>query len=167
MGLFSISLNSAQDLLMVQLEMLYDAEKRLADALPAMMWRAHSTELQQALQSRLDQTERQLARLQQIFSTQGRWAQRETCAAMKGLLADALNLSSAHGDPGVRDAALIAVVQAIGHYEIASYATACSLARQLGQEHIASLLQTTVDEEHETDRALTAIAVNIVHHQFA
>jgi ferritin-like metal-binding protein YciE len=167
MGLFSISLNSIHDLLMVQLETLYDAKRRLAEALPAMMWRAHSPDLQQALQGRLEQTERQLARLQEIFSAQGRWAQRETCAAMKGLLADALNLSSAHGDPGVKDAALIAAVQAIGHYEIASYSTAGCLARQLGHEHIASLLQTTVDEEHETDRALTAIAANIVHHQFA
>jgi ferritin-like metal-binding protein YciE len=164
MGLFSISLNSAQDLLMVQLETLYDSEKRLADAIPAIIRAANFPELRQVLAAHQQQADRHLVRLEEIFGRLGNWAQRETCAAMKGLIADALNLANAAGEAAVKDAALIGAVQAIDHYEIASYGTARCLARQLRLDRIEALLQEMLDEETEADRALTAIAGLVNQH---
>ncbi|HVW00238.1 MAG TPA: DUF892 family protein, partial [Planctomycetaceae bacterium] len=71
MGLFSLALNSARDLLMVQLEALYDGEKRLADALPAMLRAARAPELQLALSIHQEQTQRHIARLEEVFGRLG------------------------------------------------------------------------------------------------
>ena len=53
MALFSSEFNSLDELLVEQLEDLYDAEKRLTEALPKMADAANSSELKQAFQSHL------------------------------------------------------------------------------------------------------------------
>lgn len=82
---------------------------------------------------------------------------------MQGLLEEGAEVMSETADPDVRAAALIAAVQRVGHYEIAAYGTARTYARQLGFDRHAELLQRTLDEEGETDRRLTRLAVNRVN----
>jgi ferritin-like metal-binding protein YciE len=83
----------------------------------------------------------------------------ETCKGMKGIISEAKDLVDKETkDGGVRDAAIIAVAQRVEHYEMAGYGTARTLARMLGQERAARLLQETLDEEKSADRTLTEIA---------
>ena len=165
MGLFSIELNSLEDLLLLQLEDLYDAEMRLTQALPRMADAASSPELQEAFRMHLQETEGHVRRLQQIFKDLNREPQRETCDAMKGLIAEGSDMISATGNPAVKDAALIAAAQRVEHYEMAGYGTVRTLARHLGREEIADLLQQTLDEEGNADKILTEIAENSVNAQ--
>jgi ferritin-like metal-binding protein YciE len=65
------------------------------------------------------------------------------------------------------EAALIAVVQRIEHYELALYGTARAHARQLGFIKIADDLGRIVNEEKLADRQLTALAENRVNVQAA
>src|SRR5690606_41522589 len=58
----------------------------------------------------------------------------------------------------VLDAALIAAAQKVEHYEIASYGTLCTLAKQLGQDEALRLLKETMAAEKATDEKLTMIA---------
>lgn len=44
------------------------------------------------------------------------------------------------------------------HYEIASYGTLCTIAKQLGQTDALRLLKETMAEEKATDEKLTTIA---------
>ena len=69
----------------------------------------------------------------------------------------------ASGDRDVRDAGLIGAAQRVEHYEIAGYGTARTLATRLGEGEAADKLQTTLDEEGEADRKLTAIAESEVN----
>ena len=109
MGMFfNVELNSLEDLLLLELNDLYDAEKRLCDALPKMAAAASSPALKQAFQQHFQQTQRQVSRLEQIFVNLGRPASRETCEAMKGLIKEGAEIISASGSPDVKDAALIA-----------------------------------------------------------
>ena len=158
MKLTSLKFNNLEDLLIAQLEDVYDAEKRLVSALPKMAEAAHDQELKSAFNQHLRETENHVNRLEQVFQELGREANRETCAAMKGLISEGEEMIDAKGDPDVKDAALIAAAQRVEHYEMAAYGCIRTFARRLGHERIASLLQQTLEEEGNADKKLTNIA---------
>jgi ferritin-like metal-binding protein YciE len=64
----------------------------------------------------------------------------------------------ARGDDDAIDAALISAAQRVEHYEMAAYGTLRTYALCLGHEDQAELLQTSLDEEKDTDQNLSAIA---------
>ncbi len=165
MGLFSSSmaLNSFEDLLVEQLQDLYDAETQLTKALPKMAAAAHNPALKAAFEEHLRQTQGQVGRLEQVFGMLGKSARSKTCEAMQGLVEEGSEVISASGDPDVKDAALIAAGQRVEHYEIAGYGTARTFAQRLGRDDAAWQLQQTLDEEAATDRKLTALAEQIVN----
>jgi len=169
MGLFSSSmtLNSFDDLLVEQLEDLYDAEKRLVSALPKMASAAHNSSLRSAFQEHLRQTQNHVTRLEQVFRHLGKSASSKTCDAMKGLISEGEEAINASGDADVKDAALIAAAQRVEHYEIAGYGTARTFAQQLGKQDAARLLQQTLDEEAATDRKLTDLAETSINFRAA
>ena len=57
------------------------------------------------------------------------------------------------------DAGLIAAAQKVEHYEIATYGGLVQLAITMGQQEAAALLDKTLQEEEDTDRLLTDVAV--------
>lgn len=157
--------NSLDDLFRDQLRDLYDAETRLTDALPKMAEAAHSPQLRSAFNDHHRETQGHVRRLEQIFSQLGDEPKRETCEAMKGLIAEGEEMVNAKGDADVKDAALIAAAQRVEHYEIAAYGTARTFAQRLGQNDAARLLQQTLDEEGAADKKLTQIAESSVNVQ--
>lgn len=164
MPLFSsIEFNSFNDLFVNQIEDLYDAENRLTKALPKMAEAAHSSQLKQAFQSHLTETEGHVSRLEQIFREINVEPKRETCEAMKGLIAEGEEMIKAHGDPDIKDAALIAAAQRVEHYEMSGYGTARSFAQRLGLNQAATLLQQTLNEEKAADQKLNTIAESSVN----
>ena len=164
MGLFSSkNLDSLETLFIDQLEDLYDAEQRIAQALPKMAQTAHCASLKAAFEQHVHETQNHVARLEQVFQILGREPARHTCHAAKGLIEEGQEILSATGDDCVIDAALIAAAQRTEHYEIAGYGTARTFAQQLGHANIADLLQATLDEEGATDKKLTKLAENQVN----
>lgn len=159
MGLFSSKkIDSMETLFVDQLRDLYDAEQRLAQALPKMADAAHSPDLKAAFQQHLRETQGQVKRLERVFETTGQNAKSQTCDAMKGLISEGDCVVNASGDPDVKDAALIAAAQRVEHYEIAGYGCARTFAQRLGNHEAARLLQETLDEEAATDKKLTQLA---------
>jgi ferritin-like metal-binding protein YciE len=63
--------------------------------------------------------------------------------------------------PDVRDAALITAAQKVEHYEMAAYGSLRTWAELIGEDEVVNLLQTTLDEEGETDKKLTEIAQSL------
>jgi len=164
MNLFtSKEFNSLEDLFLDQIEDLYDAEKRLTEALPKMAEAAQNPELKSAFQTHLRETEDQVRRLERIFTLIGKSPTRETCAAMKGLISEGSDMVNATGDPNVKDAALIAAAQRVEHYEIAGYGTARTFAQHLGYNNVADELQKTLDEEGNANKILTEVAESYVN----
>jgi ferritin-like metal-binding protein YciE len=155
--------NSFNDLFANQIEDLYDAETRLTKALPKMAEAANSSQLKQAFQSHLTETEGHVSRLEQIFREINVDPKRETCEAMKGLIAEGEEMIKAHGDPDIKDAALIAAAQRVEHYEISGYGTARSFAQRLGLNQAVTLLQQTLNEEKAADEKLNRIAESSVN----
>ncbi|MDB5293864.1 MAG: hypothetical protein JWL69_5105 [Phycisphaerales bacterium] len=158
MAIFAEEFQNLNDFFIHEIEGLYDAEKRLTDALPKMAEAASDAQLKSAFQMHLGQTEEHVRRLENIFAQLGYEPKRETSEAMKGIISEGDEIASAKGDPSVRDAGLITAGQRAEHYEIASYGSARTHARHLGFNDIAQTLQKTLNEEGETDKKLTDLA---------
>lgn len=149
-----------KELLLEQLQDLLHAEGQLTEALPKMVEAAHHPKLKDALAKHLEQTEGQVERLRKIFDMLGEKPETKPCKAMMGLIAEGEETieDGTEKEPIAADLALIAAAQRVEHYEISSYGTARSLARQVGEMNVARLLSHTLGEEESSDFLLTAIA---------
>lgn len=164
MGLFTgKTLDTLDDLFVSQIEDLYDAETRLTEALPKMAEAANHPQLKTAIQNHLRETEQHVTRLENVFQAMGVESKRQTCQAMKGLIAEGSEVLDSSGDPDVIDAAIIAAAQRVEHYEISGYGTARTLALRLGRRDIADVLNATLLEEGAADKKLTQIAESAVN----
>src|ERR1700745_3207644 len=124
---------------------------------------ASSNEFNSAFTHHLDETRKHVTRLDDVFKSLDEKSSGETCEAMKGLVKEGEEFIHAKGEPDVRDAGLIGAAQRVEHYEMAGYGTARTLAKRLGFQEIATILQQTLEEEGEADRKLTAVAENEVN----
>jgi len=154
-------LTTLQDLLVSELKDLYSAENQLLKALPKMAKAATSEDLKAAFEKHLEQTKTHAERLEKIMEELGESPKGKTCKAMKGLIEEGSETISEDAEDFVKDAALIGAAQRVEHYEIAGYGTARTFAQTLGHDEIAEILQKTLDEEGETDQALTDLAKDI------
>lgn len=162
-----MAVSTFDELSLEGLKDIYDAEHQITEALPKMMEAATSDELKNAFRTHLEQTQNQIQRLDQVFQLMGAQPERKPCVATKGLIAEANeHLRETEKGP-LCDAALIESAQKVEHYEIASYGTARTYARQAGQEQVAQLLEQTLKEEEETDQILTGIAESVVNRRAA
>ena len=104
--LMNKQLNSLEDLLVQQLDDLYDAERQIIDALPKMEEAAKSADLKKAFRMHLDTTKRQVQRLEDCFRELDKQPGNETCNGMRGIIDEGEKIVSAEGDADVRDAGL-------------------------------------------------------------
>lgn len=146
------------DLFLEQLRDLFSAEKQLIEAMPYFKSISTNAELQEAIEQHFVETQGQVIRLENIFNDLGEDPAGEPCKAMEGLIQEGRLLVNKIDDPDVLDAAIIAALQRVEHYEIAGYGTARAFARQIDRDNIAEILQETLDEEGEADKKLTSIA---------
>src|SRR3954470_17530631 len=120
-------------------------------------------QLKKAFQKHERQTAEHVKRLERICKELGVSPKGKKCHGMEGLLEEGKELISEKPDADVLDAGLISAAQHVEHYEIAGYGTVRTYARQLGFAAQAELLQRTLDEEGETDKKLTELAVTSVN----
>lgn len=151
------------DLFVDELKDIYWAEKAIIKAMPKLIKNTTSDELIEALEKHMTQTEEQIARLEQVFEAIGTKAVAKKCESMEGLIKEAEEIMEETEIGMVRDAAIIASAQKIEHYEIASYGTLCSFAQTLDEMEAYDLLETTLEEEKETDMLLTEIAESSIN----
>lgn len=154
-------IDSMEKLLVDELKDLYSAEKQITKALPKMASEATSEELRTAFESHLRETEGHVQRLERVFELLGETPHAKTCKAMQGLLEEGEEMMKSCAKGKVRDAAMISAAQRVEHYEMAAYGTMRNFAEVLGQMEAQQLLQSTLDEEGETDKKLTRIATTV------
>lgn len=142
---------------------IYYAEKQILKALPKMARAAQSKDLQSAFQTHLDQTEGQVDRLEQVFEILGKAPRGKHCAAIVGIIDESKEIIEDFKGTEALDAGLLAAAQAVEHYEISRYGTLKAWATQLGMKDAVSLLDATLNEEEETDRLLTGLAVGKIN----
>jgi ferritin-like metal-binding protein YciE len=142
---------------------IYYAEKKILAALPKMAKATESDELAAAFEKHRSETEQQVERLEQVFDLLDQPAKGKKCPGIEGILEEGKEiLEEFKGTPAL-DAGLLAAAQAVEHYEITRYGTLIAWAEKLGLHDAVPLLQETLDEEKNTDKALTKLAETAVN----
>jgi ferritin-like metal-binding protein YciE len=146
------------DLFHRKLREMWFSEKKIHNSLPKMANAAQSDALRAAFKKHEAETQRQIARLGNIFGLIDRGAKEESSIALAALLDEGTEAMVKFKNSSALDAALIAGAQAIEHHEIACYGTLKAWAEQLGMQDAVDLLDETLTEEKDTDKALTNLA---------
>jgi len=151
---------SIQELLVDQLRDILHAEKQLVKALPKMSKAARSAQLQRLIDQHLQETEGQVARLEECLGLLGGNTRAKPCKGMMGLVeeGDEVIKEMAKKDDASADLALIAAAQRVEHYEISGYTTARNLAQQLRHSVVVQLLSKSLAEEENADQLLNQVA---------
>jgi ferritin-like metal-binding protein YciE len=158
-------MESLQELYVEEIKDLYSAEHQILKALPRMIKAASSPQLKRAFSRHERQTREHARRLERIAKELGEKPTGKKCHGMEGLIEEGKDLIKEKPAPNVLDAGLISAAQHVEHYEMAGYGTVRTWARLLGYERQAQLLQTTLDEEEQTDGDLTVLAEAFVNEQ--
>ena len=147
-----------KDLFLHTVKDVYFAEHEIVKTLPKMSKAATAPALKQAFDKHLTETKGQIVRLDQVFKLLGVKAEGVPCEAIKGILKEGAEVIEEFEGSIALDAGLIAAAQAVEHYEISRYGTLKCWARELGMKDVERLIEATLDEEHATDKGLTALA---------
>lgn len=154
----TLPMKTLQDLFLNELADVYDAEHRIAKALPKMAKAATSLPLKKAFETHLKQTVAHAKKVEAVFACFDRKAKAKTCDATVGLLKEGEDMAAEFkGSPAI-NAALIAAAQKVEHYEMASYGCLHEWANLLGNKKAAGLLQEILNEEGATNKELTTLA---------
>jgi ferritin-like metal-binding protein YciE len=162
-----MKLNSLEDLFVQQLKDLYSAETQFSKALPKMEEAASSEDLKMAFREHIEQTQKQVERLERIGEMLNVKLTGHKCHAAEGLVEESEEIINNAKEDAVRDAGLVASAQRVEHYEISGYGTVCAYAEQLGHDEAKKLLEQTLEEESNTDEKLNQLAVNKLNPQAA
>lgn len=152
-----------KDLFLNTLKDIYFAEKKILSALPKMAKAAQSPKLKAAFEKHLTETEGQVDRLEQVFSSIGETPKGKTCDAILGILEEGKEVMGEYKGMPALDAGLLAAAQAVEHYEISRYGTLKTWANELGYTDAVKLLDATLKEEKNTDSTLSQLAESEVN----
>lgn len=151
------------DLFEAGLKDIYWAEKAQVRALTNLLKNITSPELSQIVIAHQNETDIQIVRLEKVFEIIGKKVEAKKCEAMQGLIEESEGIIKETEIGVVRDAGIIAAMQKIEHYEIATYGTLRQFAWTLGYTNVADLLQVSLNEEKNADMHLTLVAVDAVN----
>jgi ferritin-like metal-binding protein YciE len=158
-------ITSLEEAFIHELSDIYSAEKQLTKALPKLAKAADNEMLVEGFLNHLEETEGQIERIDEIVDMLDIKLERIKCKAMEGLVEEGEEIIEEIEEGPVRDVMLIAGAQKVEHYEIASYGCLVEMAKQLGYDEAAELLEDTLEEEKMTDEKLNDIAINDVNEE--
>ena len=158
-----MELETLKDLYIHELKDLYSAEKQIMKALPKMAKAATNKQLAAGFEEHFEQTKEDAARLETILTSHDESTRGPKCEGMEGVIKEGEEMIEGDAEDEVRDAGLIAAAQRVEHYEMAGYGCARTYAELLEDPDGAQLLQTTLNEESDTDKKLTKLAKSVIN----
>ena len=159
MGLFTQDIKTMEDLFLHGLQDIYYAENQITKALPKMIEKATNRDLAAGLKAHLEETQKQIERLNKVFEKLGKQPSGTDCPAIDGLIKEADSTMGEVADKAVLDAAIIAGGQAVEHYEICRYGTLIAWAEYLGHDDVVRFLTTNLNEEKAANTKLNTVAL--------
>ena len=159
MGLFTKDIKTMEDLFLHGLQDIYYAEQQIAKALPKMIDKATNRDLVAGFKGHLEETNKQIERLEKVFEKLAQKPSGTQCPAIDGIIKEADSTAGEVADKAVLDAALVASAQAVEHYEMCRYGTLIAWAEALGHEEVVRFLNTNLNEEKAANTKLNTIAL--------
>jgi len=142
-----------------QLSEIFQSEKRILEAWPQLQIAVQAIDLKRLFQGYYSQVQKEIVRLEGIFTILDTSVEDAKAEATEALLAEAKSVIGKTTEGShTRDAAIIIAVQKICHYKIATYGSLQQLATTLGMEDITNLLSQSLQDEKDNDSLLSDIA---------
>ena len=151
-------MKTGADLFKHELQDLYDAEFRQAQALTEMADNAADGKLAEALRAHREETQGHIKRLESVFEAIGEKPAKEACAGVIGLVKEYKDFVGE--DPGDKVLNVFTAEAALKaeHYEIVAYSGLIKLAGQTRRTEVIDLLQESLDEELATAENLEILS---------
>jgi ferritin-like metal-binding protein YciE len=159
MGLFTKDIKTMEDLFIHGLQDIYYAENQITKALPKLIEKATNRDLSQNLRAHLEETQKQIERLDKVFEKLGKKPSGTDCPAIDGLIKEGDHTAADIDDKAVLDAAIVGAAQAVEHYEICRYGTLIAWAEELGHDEVVRFLTTNLNEEKAANTKLNTVAL--------
>jgi ferritin-like metal-binding protein YciE len=143
----SMPLTTPRDLFVHELSDAMSAEQQILTMLPELQQEALNHELKEALEIHEQETHQQLRNLEEVFRQIGESPEATTCYALKGIADEHKALHQEQPSPEVLEMANLAGAAKTEHYEMAMYTSLVQMAKDLGHDDAAQLLQDNLDQE--------------------
>ncbi|HEX2196751.1 MAG TPA: DUF892 family protein [Actinomycetota bacterium] len=151
-------MKTGADLFKHELQDIYDAEFRQAQALTEMAENAGDGKLAEALREHREETQGQIKRLESVFEAIGEKPEKEACAGAIGIIKEYKDFVGEDPSEPVLNVFTAEAALKAEHYEIVSYSGLIKLAGQMGQTEVIDLLQQNLDEELATAQNLEILS---------
>jgi ferritin-like metal-binding protein YciE len=147
-----------KDLFEMELMDMYDAEHRIIRGLEKLAKAAQAEDVRDAFRNHLRETQADLKKIEQVFTSFGLKARAWKCEGIVGVLDESDEIASGFKSSQACDAALISAAQKVEHYEIATYGCLQEWAELLGNDEAATLLQEILECEKSANETFTDLA---------
>ena len=150
-----------RELLTHELRAMYFVEKALVKAFPKMIKNACTFELIEAVTIHLEDTKKQIIRIEDTFVALTENPILERCKIIECMLEEIDDIVEVTKFGIVRDAGIVLALQRIEHFEIATYSILATYAENLKEDGIHHLLAQSLNEEKIAELRLAKIAQTI------
>jgi ferritin-like metal-binding protein YciE len=151
-------ITTLQHLLNYDISKFTSAEVQLKHSLPGWINKTNSLKLKTILQKYLDFVQEHTRKIESIFDKENITSLSMNNGVMKAFIEDTEEKYAHCTDPEIKDASLLASIQAINHFKISTYGTAAAFAKALGMEEEAEIFHEIEVNEKQIDDRLTQLA---------
>lgn len=150
------------DLFVDELKDAYDHEKQLIKALRKMAKAATHPDLAAAFTSHLEETNGQVAMLEEVFEMLDMRPKGKHCAGIAGIIEEGNEAIDEKDKSPLLDAALVGGGKRAEHYEIAAYTTMIAMANELGMTEAAEKFDQILQQEIACDQKLDELGAMLL-----
>lgn len=151
-------LSSPEDVFVTELKEIHSAEKQLSRVIPKLSKKVTSDSLRDMLEQRLERGESLIEDIEDALEELEAPKAKVKNVAAEGLIEDVHQHMDEIEDERLVDPVLLASVQKIEHYCIASWGTAAALGRLLGNGKIVETMERQLEEGKQFDDEMTRLA---------
>ncbi len=134
------------------------AEMQLKNSLTGWIDKTGSLKLKLVLQKYLDFVRQHIEKMESFFEEESISSLSLTNRIMQAFIEEAEEKLTNCTDVEVKDACLLACIQAINHFKISTYGTAAAFANALGMEKQAAIFHEAEVKEKQIDDRLSQLA---------
>ncbi len=156
-------IQSAQNLLIHELQSICSAEMQAARALQARLEDVEDGELSEMLERRLQEGERVLQDVKASLKRLDGGSREIENKAARGLIEEAEETAEEVASQEMKEAVIIAGVQKLEHYCIAAWGTVKAMATELGDEELAQAMQRALEEGYRWDEEMSDLAEGTIN----
>jgi ferritin-like metal-binding protein YciE len=142
-----MAMATPRDLFMHELSDAMSAEQQILRMLPELQKESRIPDIQEAYQQHEQETQQHVQNLQQVFQLLGKQPEKTTCFAVQGIAEEHKALHKEQPSPEVLEMANLGGADKTEHYEMSMYTSLVQMAKDLGQQQAAQLLQQNLDQE--------------------